>query len=197
MSFFTDLKTSLKQKWLEFFQVNRYWVARHMELEYVATPDGGRRPSSHLILGVVSALEPQLTQLLEPFTKLNPDINALVDVLELNFDPEKFQGNSMPANPYSNLSASDESMEALMGVMDDTPELSELSLVQVVDKTAPERVQQNPLPPLNQAQSEVGDTRLELNQETTQESDLNIDKTRAREQKQSEDNEISRLFPDL
>lgn len=197
MSFFTDLKTSLKQKWLEFFQVNRYWVARHMELEYVATPDGGRRPSSHLILGVVSTLEPQLTQLLEPFTKLNPDINALVDVLELNFDPEKFQGTSMPANPYSNLSASDESMEALMGVMDDTPELSELSLVQVVDKTAPERVQQNPLPPLNQAQSEVGDTRLELNQETTQESDPNIDKTRAREQKQSEDNEISRLFPDL
>ena len=196
MSFFTDLKTSLKQKWLEFFQVNYSWIARHMESEYVATPDGGRRPSSHLILGVVSALEPQLIQLLEPFTKLNPDINALVDVLELNFDPEKFQGTSMPANPYSNLSAPDESMEALMGVMDDTPELSELSLVQVVDKTAPDRVQQNPLPPSNQAQSEVGSTRLELNQETTQESDLNIDKTHARE-KQSEDNEISRLFPDL
>lgn len=85
MAFFDGLKDSLKQKWVQFFQSNRFWIDLHSDT--VATPDGGKRPASYLILGVISALEPQLAQLMLPFSKLNPDVDALIDVLGLNFDP--------------------------------------------------------------------------------------------------------------
>ena len=93
MAFFNDLTTSLKQKWLQFFQVNRSWLAMQMDMESVSTPDGGRRPPSYLILGVANALEPQLAELMLPFTKLNPDVDALIDALELHFDPDLMLGN--------------------------------------------------------------------------------------------------------
>ncbi|MBW4635349.1 MAG: DUF5331 domain-containing protein [Iphinoe sp. HA4291-MV1] len=93
MAFFDSFTESLKQKWLQFFQVNRDWISLHMEVESVYTPDGGRRPSSYLILGVINALEPKLAQLMLPFSKLNPDADTLVEVLELNFDPDIALGN--------------------------------------------------------------------------------------------------------
>ena len=93
MAFFDSFTDSLKQKWLQFFQLNRDWIALHMEVESVYTPDGGKRPSSYLILGVVNALEPKLAQLMLPFSKLNPDADTLVEVLELNFDPDIALGN--------------------------------------------------------------------------------------------------------
>lgn len=102
MAFFNDLTYSLKQKWLQYFQENRSWIVRQMEVDHVATPDGGRRPSSFLILGVVSTLEPQLLQLLLPFARLNPNVDALIDVLDLNIDPEKARGDSQPTPKPSN-----------------------------------------------------------------------------------------------
>lgn len=93
MPFFDSFTDSLKQKWLQFFQLNRDWITLHMEVESVYTPDGGRRPSSYLILGVVNALEPKLAQLMLPFSKLNSDADTLVEVLELNFDPDIALGN--------------------------------------------------------------------------------------------------------
>lgn len=97
MAFFNNLKSSLKQKWLQYFQVNRYWIMLHMEVESVYTPDGGRRPPSSLILGVVNALEPQLAELMVAFCELNPVPDALIDVLELNFDPDLLLGNRFNA----------------------------------------------------------------------------------------------------
>ena len=93
MAFFNELTTSLKQKWLQFFQVNRSWLALQMDMQSVSTPDGGRRPPSYLILGVANALEPQLAELMLPFTKLNPDVDALIDAVELHFDPDLMLGN--------------------------------------------------------------------------------------------------------
>ena len=93
MTFFDTLTTSLRQKWLQFFQVNRSWITLQMQVESVYTPDGGRRPSAYLILGVVNALAPNLAELMLPFSKLNPDADALIDVLELNFDPDLVLGN--------------------------------------------------------------------------------------------------------
>jgi hypothetical protein len=93
MAFFDSFTESLKQKWLQFFQVNRDWISLHMEVESVYTPDGGSRPPSYLILGVVNALEPKLAQLMMPFSKLNPDADTLVEVLGLNFDPDLALGN--------------------------------------------------------------------------------------------------------
>lgn len=95
MSFFGGFTSSLRQKWLQFFQANRDWILMHMEVESVYTPDGGKRPPSYLILGVVNALEPKLAQLMLPFSKLNPDADTLIEVLDLNFDPEVALGNRL------------------------------------------------------------------------------------------------------
>lgn len=92
MAFFGSLKNSLKQKWLQYFQSNRFWISLHSGA--VATPDGGKRPPSYLILGIINALEPQLAELMLPFSKLNPNVDTLIEVLGLNFDPDLMLGNS-------------------------------------------------------------------------------------------------------
>jgi hypothetical protein len=92
MAFFNSFTDEIRQKWLEFFETNREWIVLHMIADSVSTPDGGKRPSSYLILGVVNALEPQLAQLMMPFSKLNPDPDTLIDVLELDFDPDMALG---------------------------------------------------------------------------------------------------------
>ncbi|AUT04066.1 hypothetical protein CLI64_28850 [Nostoc sp. CENA543] len=94
MAFFHSFTDSIRQKWLQFFQANRDWIKLHMEVESVYTPDGGKRPPSYLILGVINALDPKLAQLMFPFAKLNPDADTLIEVLELNFDPDIALGNS-------------------------------------------------------------------------------------------------------
>lgn len=96
MAFFDDFTSALKQKWLQYYQLNDSWLALQMEVENVKTPDGGRRPSSYLILGVLNALEPKLAQLMLPFSKLNSDPDSLIDVLELNFDPDIALGKRPP-----------------------------------------------------------------------------------------------------
>ena len=84
MAFFDSFTDSIKQKWLQFFQANREWITLQMTVESVYTPDGGKRPSSYLILGVINALEPKLAQLMLPFAKLNPDADTLIEVLNLS-----------------------------------------------------------------------------------------------------------------
>ena len=88
MAFFENFTQVIRQKWLDYVQANRGWLTLQMQQTSVRTPDGGRRPSSFLILGVVNALEPKLSNLMVPFYQLNSDEDALVQVLGLNFDPE-------------------------------------------------------------------------------------------------------------
>ncbi|MEW6494800.1 MAG: DUF5331 domain-containing protein [Cyanobacteriota bacterium] len=89
MGFFEKFTAALQQKWLDYFQANRSWIILQMKVAAANTPDGGKRPSSYFILGVVNALEPKLGNLMVPFCQLNSDAEKLVDVLGLNFDPEK------------------------------------------------------------------------------------------------------------
>ncbi len=89
MAFFDNFTASIRQKWLDYFQANKGWLLLQMQVKSYKTPDGGRRPVSSLILGVVNALEPKLGNLMVPFFKLNSDEDALVEVLGLNFDPER------------------------------------------------------------------------------------------------------------
>ncbi|TVP66740.1 MAG: hypothetical protein EA343_01100 [Nodularia sp. (in: Bacteria)] len=93
MAFFNSFTDSIRQKWLQFFQANHEWITLHMKAESVYTPDGGKRPPSYLILGVVNALEPKLAQLMMPFSRLNPDADTLIEVLDLHFDPDIALGN--------------------------------------------------------------------------------------------------------
>ncbi|MEO1374439.1 MAG: DUF5331 domain-containing protein [Cyanobacteria bacterium J06635_10] len=108
MAFFYSFTDSLKQKWLEFYTSNRDWIKLHMEVDSVYTPDGGKRPSSYLILGVANALEPKLAQLMLPFSKLNADADTLVEVLDLHFDPDTALGEQ-PVMPASDESQTGES----------------------------------------------------------------------------------------
>lgn len=195
MAFFTDLTYSLKQKWLQYFQENRSWIVRQMEVDHVATPDGGRRPSSFLILGVVSTLEPQLLQLLLPFARLNPNVDALIDVLDLNIDPEKARSDSQPtqnpSNPTTNPSTD---MDALMGIAQDEPNQS-TSRVEVVDRTTPGIQPQSSQP--STTQNQKGDVWLDELNQPGRESEQTPGETPTREQKKPEDDEISRLFPEF
>jgi hypothetical protein len=124
MAFFNSFTDSIKQKWLQFFQVNRDWITLQMAIESVYTPDGGKRPSSFLILGVVNALEPKLAQLMFPFAKLNPDADTLIEVLDLNFDPDIVLGNrlSPTTEPKRYSDVSEDIAEDTSEVLEDIPE---------------------------------------------------------------------------
>ncbi len=93
MAFFENFTSVIRDKWLDYFRANRTWLEVQMAATSVRTPEGGRRPSSFLILGVVNALEPKLSNLMVPFYQLNSDEDALIDVLGLNFDPEAVLDN--------------------------------------------------------------------------------------------------------
>ncbi|AFZ59437.1 DUF5331 domain-containing protein [Anabaena cylindrica FACHB-243] len=124
MAFFNSFTDSIKQKWLQFFQVNRDWITLQMAIESVYTPDGGKRPSSYLILGVVNALEPKLAQLMFPFAKLNPDADTLIEVLDLHFDPDIVLGNrlSPTTEPKRYLDVSEDIPEVLEDIAEDVLE---------------------------------------------------------------------------
>ena len=122
MAFFYSFTDSLRQKWLQFFQVNRDWITLHMQVESVYTPDGGKRPPSYLILGVVNALEPKLAQLMLPFAKLNPDADTLIEVLDLHFDPDMALGNRVMPKAEA-----EEDMES-EGVMQGKPDDETLTI---------------------------------------------------------------------
>ncbi|MBV6622139.1 MAG: DUF5331 domain-containing protein [Rivularia sp. (in: Bacteria)] len=110
MAFFYSFTDSLKQKWLQFYASNRDWIKLHMEVDSVYTPDGGKRPSSYLILGVANALEPKLAQLMLPFSKLNADADTLIEVLDLHFDPDTELGEQ-PIQPESESEEESEASE--------------------------------------------------------------------------------------
>ncbi len=93
MAFFENFTSVIRDKWLDYFRANRTWLEIQMTTTSVRTPEGGRRPSSFLVLGVVNALEPKLSNLMVPFYQLNSDEDALIDVLGLNFDPEAVLDN--------------------------------------------------------------------------------------------------------
>ncbi|MCT7972581.1 DUF5331 domain-containing protein, partial [Laspinema olomoucense] len=98
MAFFEEFSATLKNQWLKYFEDNRDWLNLHTKLAAVNTPDGGKRPPSYFILGVMNALEPKLAQLMLPFSQLNPDPDTLIEVIGLNFDPDIALGRG-PATP--------------------------------------------------------------------------------------------------
>ena len=95
-----QFKTELKDKWLDYYQINRNWLQSFMnknsswannvkyegELEDPKyTP---RRPNAHFILGIVTVLEPQTQGWLALCPHLQTDPNLIVKALNLDFDPE-------------------------------------------------------------------------------------------------------------
>ncbi|ACK70795.1 conserved hypothetical protein [Gloeothece citriformis PCC 7424] len=91
MSSFEELKATLKDKWLSYYEHNRSWLKEMLEntKSWVEVSDDGYRPSSHLIIGAISVLEPNLRDWLIPFCELNSEEDSIIKVLGLDFDPEK------------------------------------------------------------------------------------------------------------
>ncbi|ACK64872.1 conserved hypothetical protein [Rippkaea orientalis PCC 8801] len=88
---FEEIKATLPDKWLLYYTTNHSWIKPLMDNRkwWHKTPDDGKRPCADIILGAITALEPQLSFWMPPFCKLNSDGNKLIEVLGLNFDPEK------------------------------------------------------------------------------------------------------------
>lgn len=82
-----QLKTNLKTKWLNYYQINRNWIKERND--FTSTPDQGRRPSDQLMIGIIAGLEPQMSDVLLNFFKVNASYNQVIQALELNFDPDK------------------------------------------------------------------------------------------------------------
>ncbi len=91
MMTFEQIKATLPDKWLDYYQINRSWIKPLMDSRswWHKTKDDGKRPCADIILGAITALEPELSIWMPPFCQLNSDGNRLIEVLGLHFDPEK------------------------------------------------------------------------------------------------------------
>lgn len=81
-----QLRQSLREKWLGYYQENRSWLAR---LGVWVNCEGQRRPSSSFILSALSVLEPDLTVLLPLVVDLNSNPDRIIIALGLNFNPDE------------------------------------------------------------------------------------------------------------
>ncbi len=86
-----ELKPSLKDKWLDYYQANQVWIYPLMNeyKHYTGTPESGRRPRSEMIIGAIAALDPKLSELLNYFFIVSNNYERIIEVLGLHFDPEK------------------------------------------------------------------------------------------------------------
>ncbi|MDJ0573295.1 MAG: DUF5331 domain-containing protein [Pleurocapsa sp. MO_192.B19] len=78
-----QLKAELKDKYLDYYQVNRIWLQQ-------MNGHGYRIRDSWFILGIITALEPksELRELLQYFLLVTKDCNSIIKALGLDFDPE-------------------------------------------------------------------------------------------------------------
>ena len=100
-----QFKAELKEKWLDYYEANRIWLQRYMDsssgwcdktyrkketlIELGFNEDYvPRRPECYFILGVVSVLEPQITNILAFVENFTNNSEQIVKALGLNFDPE-------------------------------------------------------------------------------------------------------------
>ena len=80
-----QLRHSLQEKWLTYYFENREWL---VQLSIWVTCEGQYRPSASFILATLTALEPQLTQLMPLLVGLNSHPDRIVSALGLNFNPD-------------------------------------------------------------------------------------------------------------
>lgn len=114
------LRRALKTTWLRYYRDNRPWLVR---LGIWVNCDGHRRPSSSFILGTLSTLEPQLTDLLPLIVDLSSNPDRIIAALDLNFSPddelEAFEQAEKATNGVRMLPGGD---AAFSGMSDRTPD---------------------------------------------------------------------------
>lgn len=88
LSLFEELKPTLKDKWLDYYEANQRMINKLMDMGCKARYSNHKRPTSDFIIGTVSALEPRLEEYLFCFFLVCDDLGKIVTILELDFDPE-------------------------------------------------------------------------------------------------------------
>ncbi len=89
LSLFEELKPNLKDKWLDYYEANQRMVRQLMKNGHqLAYGNGFSRPNSEFILGIISVLEPRVEEYLFCFFLVSKDLDQIVSILGLNFDPE-------------------------------------------------------------------------------------------------------------
>ncbi|MCC5659364.1 DUF5331 domain-containing protein [Nostoc sp. XA010] len=81
-----QLRQSLKQNWLSYYEQNISWLVK---MRIWGTYDGLRRPLSGFILATLSVLEPQFDEILAFMMDLSNDPDKIVAALGLNFSPDQ------------------------------------------------------------------------------------------------------------
>jgi hypothetical protein len=76
ISYFEELKTSVKDKWLDYYHTNRHWINKLGGCE-------NDRPYPLFILATIVFLEPRIKEYLILFEQLNSSPDALVKILGL------------------------------------------------------------------------------------------------------------------
>ncbi len=84
--------------------------------------EGHRRPSSSFILGVLSVLEPQLTQMFPFIVELSPNPDRIVAALGLNFNPDQQLEAMVQQRSLASRSQSGQSSPSEISVRGDDPE---------------------------------------------------------------------------
>jgi Family of unknown function (DUF5331) len=81
-----QLRQSLKQKWLSYYEQNSSWLVK---MRVWASYDGLRRPSSGFILATLSVLEPEFEKMLSFMMDLSNNPDKIIAALGLNFNPDE------------------------------------------------------------------------------------------------------------
>lgn len=78
-----QLKAELKDKWLDYYQSNQFWLKE-------ADGNGYRFEDPRVMLGIITALEPksELKELLQYFLLVTKSCDSIIKALGLDFDPE-------------------------------------------------------------------------------------------------------------
>ena len=101
-----QLKTELKDKWLDYYQTNRSWLQHYMDDGWCDSVDSVEydgeelenlgfdtdytpcRPECYFIIGVMSVLEPSVQGVLACIASLTTNSEKVTAALGLDFDPE-------------------------------------------------------------------------------------------------------------
>ena len=78
-----QLKAELKEKWLNYYQANQFWLKK-------ANGKGYQFENPRVMLGIITALESssELKELLQYFLLVTQDCDSIIKALGLHFDPE-------------------------------------------------------------------------------------------------------------
>lgn len=87
---FEHLKAELKDKWLDYYEVNRHWIENFGIYQALHSSEIERDNNHYFLLGVLSSIEPSLTEVMHIFGQMTSDSKQILKVLQiLDLDIEK------------------------------------------------------------------------------------------------------------